>query len=247
MGKDRGWIKLHRKIMESPMYLQMNSKQRDVMLCLLLMANHQEKEWLFNGVIYKVKPGQFVCSLEKIKEKCAKDVSIRNIRTSLKVMETYQFLTNESTNRNRLITICKWEEYQSEVTNYLAGNRQATDKQLTTNKNVNNNKKEELDTNVSNEQSSSEKPPRIDKRNPTVQEIWDYWEELYGTKPDGTAVKNRQAISTLIKRHGVENLKDRMTVIHESRGEPYFPGIFSFMDMRDGENKIQQYFIRVKK
>jgi hypothetical protein len=112
------------------------------------MANHAEKEWEWKGERYKVKPGQFVTSLKAIAEKCGDGVSIRNVRTALERFEKYEFLTNESTNRNRLITITNWEFYQSkeeEPTKQLTSNRQATDKQLTTNKNDKNDKNDKED------------------------------------------------------------------------------------------------------
>lgn len=136
----QGYIKLWRKIEDSPMYLQMNSKQRDVLHRVLLMASHNSNEWLYNGQLYSVKPGQFVCSLATIQAKCAHDVSIQNIRTSLLFMKRFKFLTNDSTNQNRLITICKWEEYQDQLTSKLTSNQQATNKQLTTTNNVKNDK-----------------------------------------------------------------------------------------------------------
>jgi len=39
-----GWIKLHRKILNSDMYRSLNSKQRDVMITLLLMATTKRSD-----------------------------------------------------------------------------------------------------------------------------------------------------------------------------------------------------------
>lgn len=103
-------------------------------MTLLLGVNHEENEWEFKGKIYKVQPGQVVTSLETIQKKCAKDVSIQNIRTALLKLEKWGFLTSESTNRNRLITVVNWEVYQSKDKNQQA-DQQTTNKQLTTNKN----------------------------------------------------------------------------------------------------------------
>lgn len=135
----QGYIKLYRKMQKSPLYKSLNSKQRDIMINLLLMANHEENRWIFDGKEYNLKPGQMITSLEGIKEKCAKDVSIQNIRTCLLKLEKGGFLTNKSTNKNRLITIENWELYQSNSKNQQT-NSHATNKQLTTNKNVKNEK-----------------------------------------------------------------------------------------------------------
>lgn len=102
------------------------------------MANHKEREWEWMGKPYKAKPGQFVTSLENIRQKCGKGISLQNIRTAIKRFEKYEFLTNEVTKVNRLITIVNWEFYQdknSELTKKLTVNQQSVNNQLTTNNN----------------------------------------------------------------------------------------------------------------
>lgn len=153
----QGWIKLHRKILNSPLYQQLNSKQRDVMITLLLLASHETNEWEFGGQIYKVEPGQLVTSLESLKRYCASDVSIQNIRTTLLKLERHNFLTNKSTNRNRLITIVNWANYQSvdeELTSKLNSNQQTTNKQLTT---IKKERRKEVNNNI----SSSRNKPKV--------------------------------------------------------------------------------------
>lgn len=136
-----GWIKLHRKILQSEMYKSLNSKQRDVLTVILLMANHKESKWEYKGEIYSVKPGQFVTSLDGIKANCAKDVSIQNIRTALLKLEKWGFLTNESTKTGRLITIVNWRLYQASDDENQQSDQQTANKQLTPNKNDKNDKK----------------------------------------------------------------------------------------------------------
>lgn len=147
-----GWIKLHRKVMKSPMYRQLNSKQRDVMMTILLLANHESNTWEFRGEVYEVQPGQFITSLDSLKEHCASDVTTQNIRTALLKLEKHGFLTNESTKKNRLITVINWGIYQGcaddankETNRQLTNNQQTANKQLTTNKNVKNDKNEKKD------------------------------------------------------------------------------------------------------
>ncbi|OAB30196.1 hypothetical protein PMSD_20640 [Paenibacillus macquariensis subsp. defensor] len=137
-----GWIKLHRKVMKSNMYRMLNSKQRDVMLNILLLANHESNTWEFRGEVYSVKPGQFITSLDSLMENCASDVSIQNIRTALLKLEKHGFLTNESTKKNRLITVVNWGVYQGssddsnkETNRQPTNSQQTANNQLTTNKN----------------------------------------------------------------------------------------------------------------
>jgi hypothetical protein len=142
-----GWIKLHRELIEKAIWGESTPEQKVVLITLLSLANHQEKEWEWKGGKYTVKPGQFITSLESIANKSGKGVSIQNVRTALKRFEKYEFLTSQSTNRNRLITIVNWETYQSkeiesnkQTNKLLTSNQQATNKQLTTNKNDKNDK-----------------------------------------------------------------------------------------------------------
>ena len=111
------------------------------------MANHEENEWEWNGERYKVQPGQMITSLKSIAEACGKGVTIQNVRTAIDRFEKYEFLTNQSTKRNRLITIVNYTKYQgvdyqpNKVTNnQLTNDQQSTNNQLTTNKNDKNDK-----------------------------------------------------------------------------------------------------------
>ncbi|KNF09317.1 hypothetical protein CLPU_3c00950 [Gottschalkia purinilytica] len=136
---NKGWIKLHRHLMDKAIWIDSTPEQKTILITLLMMANHKVKEWEWKGEKYVAKPGQFVTSLEKIAINAGKGVSIQNVRTALKKFEKYGFLTNESTNKNRLITIENWESYQCKDEE-LTSNQQATNKRLTTNKNVKNEK-----------------------------------------------------------------------------------------------------------
>ena len=137
------------------MYKSLTSIQRDIFTALLLLANHKEKTWEWKGEINTCQPGQFITSLDSIKALCAKKVTLRNIRTALDKFIKWGFLTNESTKTGRLITIIKWDIYQgNEIENdkgidrQVTKNRQTGDRQVTTNKNDKNVKKEKNKENL---------------------------------------------------------------------------------------------------
>ena len=132
------WVKLYRKILESDMYKSLKSKERDVMIVCLLSAWHKEREYLLRNDLIKLTKGQFVTSLSNLKKMCAKDVSIQSLRTALLNLEKWHFLTNESTSSGRLITIVKWEDYQSSD---LESTSKSTNDQQSTNKALNKNDK----------------------------------------------------------------------------------------------------------
>lgn len=143
----QGWVKLHRELMEKVIWTESTPEQKTILITLLMMANHKGKEWEWQGHKFRAEPGQFVTSLEKIAEKCGKGITIANVRTAIKRFEKLEFLTNQSTNKNRLITIVNWGIYQAsedepnkQPNKHLTSNEQATNKHLTTNKNVKNEK-----------------------------------------------------------------------------------------------------------
>lgn len=139
----QGWVSVYRELLEKPIWITSTPEQKTILMTLMLMANHKDAEWEFKGEKYTVKKGQMITSLESIVLKCGKGVTIQNVRTALTRFEKYGFLTNESTNKNRLITLVNWEVYQhaedepnKQTNKQLTSNQQATNKQLTTNNNV---------------------------------------------------------------------------------------------------------------
>lgn len=145
MPRRQGWITLYRELIKKPIWLNSTPEQKTILITLLLMANHEENEWEWKGQKFTVKPGQMITSLNSIVDKCGKGITTQNVRTALKRFEKLGFLTNESTKRNRLITIVNWRKYQSieskpnkDSNNQLTNDQQRPNNQLTTNNNDNN-------------------------------------------------------------------------------------------------------------
>ena len=109
---NKGWIKLHREILDKAVWTEATAEQKVLLITLLMIANHGEKQWEWKGKKFTARPGQFVTSLPSLVQKCGKDSSIQKIRTALKRFEKYDFLTDQSTPYNRLITIVNWGIYQ---------------------------------------------------------------------------------------------------------------------------------------
>lgn len=133
-----GYIKLFRELIEKPIWLNSTPEHKAIMITLLLMANHCSNSWEWNGIKFEVKPGQFVTSLESIKQKTGKGISIQNIRSCLKRLEKLQFATNKSTKSGRLITIINWSTYQppeKKATKKPTKEQQRSNKGATPNKN----------------------------------------------------------------------------------------------------------------
>lgn len=128
---NRGYIKLWRKFGETSFFK--NSHCVHLAVHLLLECNHEPRKFLLNRKEEVCGRGQTITGLAKMS--ASTGISVRSLRTSLQVLSNIGFLTSKTTNKFRLISIVKYEDYQGETTSNLTSHRQATDKQTTTNKN----------------------------------------------------------------------------------------------------------------
>lgn len=130
---DESWIKIYRKFLDWEWYDDINTKV--LFIHLLLRVNTTDKEW--HGM--KICRGQLVTSLANLSEETG--LSVRKIRLSLDKLESTGELTNKTTNKYRIITICKYDSYQENKKSndkqngkQTANKRQTNDKQTATTK-----------------------------------------------------------------------------------------------------------------
>ncbi|WP_342512484.1 hypothetical protein MKY34_17985 [Sporosarcina sp. FSL K6-1522] len=149
MRLEQGWVKLHRELLDKPIWTEATPEQKVLLITLLMMANHSEKQWEWKGERFTARPGQCITSLPALVQKCGKNSSIQKVRTALKRFAKYEFLTDESTAHNRLITIINWGVYQGKeeaTTDRETDGQQTTNRQVTANKNEKNEKNEKNST-----------------------------------------------------------------------------------------------------
>ena len=102
----KGYIKLHRSILDWEWYRDKNTK--NVFIHLLLNACFDKCK--FMGV--SVKKGQYITSLTRLSKDL--DIPIRQLRTSLKRLQRTGEITTDATNKYTLITIANYSSYQVE-------------------------------------------------------------------------------------------------------------------------------------
>lgn len=145
---NQGWIKLYRQLLDDTVWKRSSSVQKNIFITILLLANHLENEWDWNGKKFKVQAGQLVTSRDSLAEKAG--CTPQNVRTALKRFKKLKILTIKSTKTGTLITINNWAKYQSadENTNqdsnqHLTNVQPTLNQHLTTNKNDKNDKNDE--------------------------------------------------------------------------------------------------------
>lgn len=131
-----GWIKLHRKVLDNPIVCK-DSDHIAVWMYILLNATHKEYPVVFSGNKIILQPGQLITGRKVIAEKFK--ISESKVQRILKVFESEQQIEQQNGNKNRLISILSWSEYQSseqQDEQLLNNKRTTTEQQLNTNKNV---------------------------------------------------------------------------------------------------------------
>lgn len=110
---------------------------------LLMKANHQEREFWFNGKTIKVKRGQFVTGRKVLSMETG--ISESKIERILKCFEIEQQIEQQTNNRNRLISISYFDKYQTgeqQIEQQMDNKRTTSEQQVDTNKNEKNYKNE---------------------------------------------------------------------------------------------------------
>jgi len=138
MSEHGGYIKIHRSLMQKGYYK--DSDYIHLWVHLLMCATYQEKEYLFNGKIEHLKPGQFITGRLKL----SNDTGIQQSKVErvLKVFESEHQIEQQGTTKFRIISIVNWDKYQNgEQQNELQMNskRTASEQQVNT---INKEKKE---------------------------------------------------------------------------------------------------------
>lgn len=139
---NEGWFKIHRCLFKKAIWLNSTPEQKVILITLLGMANHEGKEWEWQGKQFKANPGEFVTSSKSIIEKAGKGISRQNVRTALEKFKKYEFLTYQSTKTGLLVTIVNWGDYQAKniqanqpINHELTNGSPSPNHQVTTNKN----------------------------------------------------------------------------------------------------------------
>ncbi|BAQ84122.1 hypothetical protein [uncultured Mediterranean phage uvMED] len=106
----KGWISLHRKFMDKAFYSK-DSEKVHLWIHLLMKANHRGKEEFFNGKIIHCNPGQFTIGRKQLSEETG--INESKIQRTLKYFDKIeQQIEQQTSSKNRLITILRWDDYQ---------------------------------------------------------------------------------------------------------------------------------------
>lgn len=160
MSDRKGWIKFFRSILDNPVAMK-SLAHFGVWCILLLTATSKSRKIWFDGKEIVLKPGQLITGRKQISE-FFKDLNESKVQRVLKDFENAQQIEQQTTFKNRLITLKNWDKYQSGEQPFeqqLNSKRTATEQQLNSKRTLNKNvKNRENIKNVENEREDTLAP-----------------------------------------------------------------------------------------
>jgi len=174
----KGYIKLHRSLLEWEWYDELNVKV--LFIHCLLKANYTDKDW--KGQI--IHRGSFITSYEKLSIETG--LTVQQIRTAILKLKSTNEIIHKSTSHYSMITINNYDLYQTDnIQNdtQITNNQQTNNKQITTTKErkeIKNqiNHHDELMKKSLKKKIGIEEVPDVIKNNPQINNPCGYWASL---------------------------------------------------------------------
>ena len=136
----KGWISLHRKILDNPILSRSRTYSRfEAFVYMLLKANHKDNKVVIGNQLIKIKTGSFLTSQKKLMKEF--NWGISRLRSFLKLLQDDDMIEVRSNAISTMITINNYKELQQLQTDtklQSKRNQTASKTQSKTNNNDNN-------------------------------------------------------------------------------------------------------------
>lgn len=218
----RGWTKDWRKKLDHPLYS--HPLVWHYFGFCVTMANIEDKLWMAGDQLITVKRGSFVTSFQKSSK--ATGLSFQNIRTAQKKLQLLEMISQKSTNKFTVITVCNYETYQcAESGGQQTTNKRLTNDQQTTNKRLTTTKEaKELKERIRKEKNNSNSVPEVSAElEKNFELFWkEYPNEGGSKKGKGTAkdwfisnltLEESEKVITAARNYKADGVKPRNVLI----------------------------------
>ena len=105
-----GWICVHRKIQDNIIWDDKPFSRGQAWVDLLLLANHEDKQILFDGNVIDIKRGEKITSLRKLSERWG--WSITKVKKFLNLLSDEKMISYKSDSKKTVYNIVNYEVYQ---------------------------------------------------------------------------------------------------------------------------------------
>ena len=137
MAKE-GWVKIHRKIQDNPLWLEDKFSRGQAWIDLLLLTNHNKGYVVKRGIKVVIERGQ--CGWSELALSARWKWSRTKVKNFLKLLESEHQIIVEKSKVTQVVTVINYEKYQHKE--QQKSNRRATEEQQ-----KNTNKKEKKEKN----------------------------------------------------------------------------------------------------
>ena len=125
----KGWMPIYRRLQDHWLWQDKPFAKGQAWLDLLLLASHNDNEFLFGNQIIKNEVGSFITSELKLMERWG--WSKTKVRAFLKLLQDEQMIVKKSDNKKTAITIVNYSVYADyETAKELQKNNKKTSKEL---------------------------------------------------------------------------------------------------------------------
>src|SRR5690606_10036110 len=150
--EDKGWISLHRKILENPLFTERREFSTfEAWIDLLLNVNHKEADVIIRNEVIKSLRGQSLLSYESWGKRW--NWSKSKVSRFLVLLQNMNMIRIENVKKTTRLTVCNYDSYQdSRNTGETRAKRKrnANETQVKPNNNDNKNNNENNDNNDNN-------------------------------------------------------------------------------------------------
>lgn len=181
-----GWIKMHRKLLESEIWIKKPSSWLKIWQYIILSVNHKDNKFYKKGT-------NFFNWTELVKNRSlGRDITINNVEHCVKFLKSAEQIAAQKTTRGVVITVLNYSKYNPEAEIAAEEKRNRSGTINKNDKNVKN-----IDTNklVSN----------TSKKDPDVDYILEVFEKTIGHKPTDRSPRN---MAHTLKRQILRLIKD---------------------------------------
>lgn len=113
MNRNKGWIRIHRRLQDCQIWVDNEPfDRRSAWIDLLMSANHEDKNIIFDYKSVTIKRGQYLTSVRKLGERWS--WSKNRVLKYLRLLEALKMITKESDGRRTVITIENYDKFQSQ-------------------------------------------------------------------------------------------------------------------------------------
>lgn len=228
------WIKINRQLLNNP--IAKKPLYGWLWIVLLIKANHEDKEFIWNNKKQICKRGQLITGRKQLSiESGISESSVENI---LKYFEIEHQIEQQKTNKFRLISVKNYDVYQGNEQEIEQLAIQQGIQQNDTNKNIKNIK------NIKERNKSEETSQETVKPVSEIQEVFNTFYEA-GNKGINFGNKTeRAAAEWLVKEYGLKKTVSTIKYAMSIAGKPYAPVITTPFQLKNNIAKLMAYYKR---